>query len=190
MGRIRFETAADVFEAFPALAEEIATAPTGDDPLRFLRQLAAGETPLEALSFGACVLARRDTVILLCRMLRRLAHEAGLGTPGGGADRCLLATEAWAREPGESLRLEAMASAEAGDPRMATTWAARAAGWSGGNLLPGTEHGVVPAPAHLTSRAARACLLLALGHLAPARHQWWIETCVAECTRLATHDTV
>ena len=73
MATLRFATARDVAEAFPTLVEDMLAEPGEREPLAFLRELADGETPEDAVSFCAYVLPRRDAVWWACRSVRALA---------------------------------------------------------------------------------------------------------------------
>ncbi|MCZ0737641.1 DUF6931 family protein [Phreatobacter sp. AB_2022a] len=182
MATLRFATARDVAEAFPTLAEDMLAEPGEHEPLAFLRALADGETPEDAISFCAYVLPRRDAVWWACRSVRALA------SPGAAVeDVALTAAEAWVRAPSEASRIEAMQAGQAASSAQATTWAAFAAAWSGGNLSVG-EHAGAPAPAHLTAKAVRACLLIALARISATERRDRLRACIEGGIRLAAVD--
>jgi hypothetical protein len=155
MSPLRFADARAVFAAFPTAREDIAAAPTEAEPLEFLRALAAGPTPQDAIGFCAYLLPRRDAVRWASQCVRAL-----LDRPDANDERALKAAEDWVRDPQEETRRGALEIGMAGDRGAASTWVALAAGWSSGSLVL-IEH-TAPPPPQLTARAARGALLLAL----------------------------
>ena len=124
--RLRFNTAQQVFDAFPKVTAEIDLRPTEEPPLDFARKLLARAHRFDAIVFTACLLPRREGVWWGCQCVRALR--------GNQADDALLAAEAWVREPEEAQRRAALEIAASGDTRVATTWLALAAGHSGGSV--------------------------------------------------------
>ncbi|QCI64051.1 DUF6931 family protein [Phreatobacter stygius] len=179
MGKLRFATARDVFEAFPTLADDMLASPSEREPLAFLAELAAGPTPEDAVSFCAYVLPRRDAVWWACRCTRSLTRPQE-----PVEDQALAAAEAWVREPNEESRTAAMSVGNAANRTVPTTWAALAAAWSGGNLSLG-EHPGAPAPPHLTAKAARACVLMALARVPATERRAKLRACIEGGIRLA-----
>ncbi len=178
--RIRFTTAAQVFEAFPAARADIEATPTQDAPLAFLRSLAASATPEDAIAFCAYVLPRREAVWWACQCVRGLiparseAEEAGLA-----------AAEAWVREPEEERRVQALRLGMGADRGLPTTWLALAAAWSGGSMTPPEDGVAVPAPPHLTAQAARAAVLIALARIGARERAASLATCLDGGLKLA-----
>lgn len=179
MARLRFSTAREVFETFPSAGKVIATKPAVEHPLAFLRRLAQGPAPAEAISFAAYLLPRREAVWWAAQSLR------GMLSPGAQVDEGLAAAEAWVRDPRDETRRAALAVAEAGDPAWAGTWVAFAAGYSGGSMVAGHA---VPCPPDLTAKMARVAVLIALGPLSGREHQGALRNCVEACIRLADDD--
>ncbi|ACL57985.1 DUF6931 family protein [Methylobacterium nodulans] len=171
MPQPRFTRAREVFEAFPPVAEMIATPPTDEAPARFARALAAGPTPEDAVAFCAHALPRREAVWWACVCVRAL-----LGIRPGEEDDALRAAEAWGSDPGEAQRRAALARGE-GDRRLATAWLALAAAWSGGSLAPPGEP---PRPAlpHMTARAATIAILTALARVTARERAARLGACV------------
>jgi len=157
MALLRFATARDVFDAFPAAQENIKTAPSDLPPIAYLRELAKGGTPDEALAFCAYVLPRREAVWWASQCVRAL-----LGEPTEADETALSAAEEWVREPGEANRRRVLAAGLAANRRIASTWVALAAGWSGGPMLAG-DFGGPAAPPQLTAQSAFTAIEIALG---------------------------
>jgi hypothetical protein len=156
MSGLRFEVARDVFEAFPTAYDDIEARPTEAPPLAFLRSLASGPTPDDAIGFCAYLLPRREAVWWASQCVRDL-----IGTPTESDEIALGAAEDWVREPEEPKRRAALRIGLAADRRAASTWVALAAAWSGGSLIESEYRGPA-APPHLTAKAARGALMLAL----------------------------
>jgi hypothetical protein len=157
MALLRFATARDVFEAFPTAQEHIKTAPSELPPVAYLRELAKGGTPDEALAFCAYVLPRREAVWWAIQCVRGL-----LGEPTEADESALSTAEEWVREPGEANRRRVLATGLAANRRNASTWVALAAGWSGGSMLAG-DIGGPAAPPQLTAQSAFTAIEIALG---------------------------
>jgi hypothetical protein len=88
------------------------------------------------------------------------------GAITAGDEAALPAVAEWVHTPDEAHRRAALRAGMSRDRRSAATWLLLAAGWSGGSMVEG-EH-PVPAPAHLTAKAARAAVLVALTRAAVA----------------------
>lgn len=179
MTRLRFSTAREVFETFPSAGKVIATKPAVEHPLAFLRRLAQGPAPTEAIGFAAYLLPRREAVWWAAQTLRAMQPGAA------GTDEGLVAAESWVRDPRDETRRAALAVADAGDPARPGTWAAFAAGYSGGSMVEGHA---VPCPPDLTAKMARIAVLTALGRLTGREHQTALRNCVEACIRLADDD--
>jgi hypothetical protein len=179
MSRLRFNTALEVFEAFPAARKLIKAAPTNEHPLAFLRKLAQSGTARDALGFCAFLLPRRETVWWAIQALKIMQ------APGAAADPGVAAAEAWVRDPDDTRRRAALAAAEAADNEAPGTWLAWAAGYSGGSMV--TSHSV-PCPPDLTAKSARIGVMLAFGLLPASGRDAALRACVEACIRLADDD--
>lgn len=175
MPRLRFETAEDLYEAYPTARNDVGVPATAQPSLKFVGGLAAAGAWKSALSFCAYLLPRLEAVDWGRQCLRRSGSEVGLG-PGDEAR--LAAAEAWARDPQERNRRRALELAERSDPREASTWIAYAAGRAGGQIAIDDKHSV-PTPHYATAQAVRVALILAAGALAPASRadlqRGWLE---------------
>lgn len=176
--KLRFATAREVFEAFPSAKDDIQAPPTEESPIAFARARAAGPTPEDALSFCAYLLPRREAVWWACESVRVLTHSLS-----PGEYPCIEAAEAWVRQPEDALRRQALALGMAGNRNAAATWAALAAGWSGGTLQVG-EHAVPVAP-HLTARAVRIAVLTSLARVPATDRAARIRGALDSAVRLA-----
>lgn len=156
MSRLHFVTARAVFDAFPTASEDIVAAPTDQPPLDYIRALVAGPTPDDALAFCAYVMPRRATVWWAIQSLRALLDKP---TPDDNA--VLQAAEDWVRAPDEPKRNALLKIGMEADVKRPVTWVARAAGWSGGSLVPDNDQ-CAHAPPHLTAVAARTAINVAL----------------------------
>jgi hypothetical protein len=156
MSRLRFGAAREVFEAFPTAYDDIKARPTEAPPLAFLRSLASGPTPDDAIGFCAYLLPRREAVWWASQCVRSL-----IDTPSENDEIALEVAEDWVREPEEPKRRAALRVGLSASRRDASTWVALAAAWSGGSLIV-SESGGPPAPPHLTAKAARGALMIAL----------------------------
>ncbi len=175
MSRLRFSSAREVFESFPALRQLVGTPPTTEPPLTFLTRLAAGTEPQQAIGFCAFLLPRREAVWWALQSVQRMRPS------GASADPGLQAAEAWVRDPGDALRRAALDTAEAGDSAEPGTWVAWAAGYSGGSML--ANH-AVPCPPDLTAKTARIAVLTALGRVPARERDAALRNCVEACFRL------
>ena len=179
MSRLRFTTAQEVLEAFPSAEADIGETLGNEAPVACLHRLAEGARPDAALAFCAYVLPRREAVWWGCLCIRSL-----LPTGAGGSRPALDAAEAWVRRPDDGLRRTALGLGMGGDRADPSSWLALGAGWAGGSMAPG-EH-PVPAPAHLTAKAVRAALLLALGKADPLQRVRNVGQFVAIGSRVAS----
>jgi hypothetical protein len=175
--RIRFATARSVFEAFddlrhgaPAPADECA-------PLEYVSQLLASRRPADAIAFLAYLLPRREAVWWALQCV-----SAILGQRANTA--ALRAAEEWVRAPDEERRRAALDIGKVGDQRIATTWLALAAGWSGGSLI-GAEHAPVLPPPSSCAKAANAAIVLAVCAVEQPAIPAWISACAEAGMRFA-----
>lgn len=182
MSRLRFAAAREVFDAYPGLADDIRAQPSGDPPIAYLRALAAGETPEDALTFCAYALGRREAVWWGCQCVRSVAAVAP-----GGEDACLRAAEDWVREPEDGRRVAALRLGGTSDRRGATPWLALAAGWSGGNIST-VEGGFVASQPEMTAKAVRTAILIALARVGAKDRGQRLGLCVDGGARLMQHE--
>lgn len=175
----RFATARDVFEAFPAAYEDIDAEPDEAAPEAFLQRLAGSATPEDALTFCAYLLPRREAVWWGCGCVRGLA----LDRAATEAEPSFRAAEAWVVEPNDARRREALRIGGEAATGLPSTWLAFAAGWSGGDML-GGDGPPVPAPPHLTAKAVRAAVLIALSRVPTPNRPGKLRLCVDGGLRL------
>lgn len=173
---IRFETAADVFEAFPLLGKFMSERPEGEAPLEFLRTLAASERPYAALTFGAYLLPRREAIAWL--------REAFHTLPGlaGRPELALIAD--WSAKPGEETRLEALERAREVDPADPLQWALYAVGWSGGDI-PGGDAPPSRATPGMTPQAVAAAMALGIAKVPADQVRASVDAWVGMLVRIA-----
>jgi hypothetical protein len=176
--RLRFTSARQIFDTFLTASDDIATQPADEEPLAFVRKLAQSPRPIEAIAFCAYLLPRREAVWWACQCVRAIQGEQA------GADVALKAAEAWVREPEEATRRAALDIGASGNRRAATTWLARAAGWSGGNIG-GAGLAATPAPPHLTAKAVLAAIVLAMAKAGARSQGAWTAACADACIRFA-----
>lgn len=154
--RLRFNTAQDLFDAFPTLAKEMSTPPSDQPALDFVRSLERGGTPEEAITFMAFLLSRREAVWWGHQCL------SAIGATLDEADwRFLDLAENWVREPEEEQRVAALEAASQEVILTPGGWIALAAAWSGGSMVAGTDL-VVPPPADLTAQGVYTGILAGL----------------------------
>jgi len=166
---LRFNTAQEVFDAFPTAHEDMSVEPTKEPPIRFMQGLLSSETPEDAITFCAYMLPRREAVWW--------AHQCVIqnGSEIAPEERELVdAAEAWVREPEEDNRRKALSAGMNARFKTPGAWVALAAGWSGGSMAVDSEY-PVPAPAHLTAKAASAAILGALARVENARRSEFLK---------------
>jgi hypothetical protein len=166
MSQARFATVQDLFDNYPSASADIGSADQTMRSMDFLRATAGNRDWEAAISFCAYYLPRRLAVAWACRSIRRMM-------PGLRPDeeRMLEFAEAWIEEPVEQRRRKVLALGTVGDTKSPTTWAALAAGWSGGSVVP-EDMGHVSADPEQTAKAVRAALLIALSQLkGEAKHR-------------------
>ena len=175
--RIRFTAARQIFETFPIASNDIAATAGDEDPLIFIRKLLRSKQPFEAVAFCAYLLPRRETVWWACQCVRAMIGPSV-------EDAALKAAEAWVREPEEATRRAALDVGDTANKRVATTWLASAAGWSGGYM---TDPKPIPvtAPPYLTAKAAIGALSLALAKVGALERAGWIVACSEAGIRFA-----
>jgi hypothetical protein len=192
MRRLRFETARDLFDAYPAAQDELLIEPTDAPSLEFLDSLAGNGAVDKAIGFCAYLLPRREAVWWGCQCVKAL-----MPPHAPEEQQALQTAEAWVREPEEERRLEALATGRQGNYRVASTWLALAAGWAGAAMPPGTLAGFeapniaalgedwLPIPPDQTGKAVRTAILIAAARLGPKDRGELLQNCVKEGARLA-----
>lgn len=151
--RLRFSTARDLFQAFPVALDDMVARPSDRGSLEFLRDLVAGPTPEDAITFCAYLLGLREAVWwghqCLSLLPERLAPE----------DLAMLAlAEDWVRRPEEDTRTKSLEAGMASRTKTPGVWIALAAGWSGGSMI-GPDSMPVTPPPYLTAKAVNAGVL-------------------------------
>ncbi|WP_420101015.1 DUF6931 family protein [Bosea sp. (in: a-proteobacteria)] len=164
MSGLRFQTAAEVFEAFPDMADDMVSGPADTPPVAFVAQLQATASPEDAITFCAYALDRRRAVWWALECSRTLDPPTT-----SEAEIALRTAEAWVREPEEYRRLAALRIGMTGRRDLSATWVSLAAGGSGGTLATGAEPGP-PVPPQMCAKAARAATLIALSTI-PVRER-------------------
>lgn len=172
MAGSRFNTARDLFEAFPSAERDINAAPTTEQPLPFLERLRRSGTPEDAISFLAYALGRREGVWWGAQSVRLLCR-----IEIGQEDATLRAAEAWIRDPDDLLRREALRLGMTGNQRLASPWVALAAGWSGGNIGPSAQ-AIVKATPEMTPKAVRTAILVALATVTARDRSSRLQACI------------
>jgi Family of unknown function (DUF6931) len=179
MNEVRFNTVRDLYDAFETAEEDVGKPASDSHSLEFLRMLKRDGDWSAAISFCAYLLPRRAAVAWGCRALRKvLPREAA------DEDKALAFAEAWVEEPQELQRRKALALGNQSNMRVATTWLALAAGWSGGSVVP-VESGHIPATAEQTARAIRGALLMARARLPSAAADGILSSWIEDGIRLA-----
>ncbi len=161
MPRLRFETAQDLFETYPAARVDVGVAAGEEKSLEFLQSLSAANALKPALSFCAYLLARHQAVAWGCRCLR----EGAVLAPSD--ETRMAAAEAWVRDPEDRNRLRALDLAGRSDTKEASTWICYGAGWAGGAVAIDEKHST-PTPQHATAQAVRVALILGANALPAA----------------------
>lgn len=179
--RIRFETAAAVFEAFDTAAVDVGEPPTEERPSVFLKRLMAKTPPLGAVGFLAHALPKREAVWWACRAVSNLTGVAE------GADKQLAAAEAWVREPDEARRRAALEAAMMTASLAPGRWCAFAAGWSSGSSSL-DETLSAPVQPHMTAHAVYIAVLRAADHIGYVDYAARLKACVASGAAFAEGD--
>lgn len=157
--RLRFNSARELFEAFPAAGKDMKALPSDASPVDFCRALLAGKIPEEAVTFCAYLLPRRTAVWW--------GHECLSQVPDllDAEDHAMLRlAHDWVGEPEEEHRYAALDAGMAAEQKTPGVWIALAAGWSGGSLAPRGMETVTPQP-FLTARAVNAGILSCLARV-------------------------
>lgn len=152
--RIRFTTAAQVLEAFPAIEDEFGDVPADVSPLDYLAALAASENPNPAVIFAALALPKRESVWWGCLAIR------GMGRLNETTREGLRLAEAWVRHPEEDERRAAGEFAQSEYFEGAGAWIAFAAFTTSGSLAPAGLQSVPPSP-EISGKAVAMAVMLA-----------------------------
>jgi hypothetical protein len=182
MARLRFETAKDLFDAFPLSADELMVEPTDEPCLDFVRSLVGREEETKAIGVCAYLLPRREAVWWACRSVRTLNPERS-----NEENQCLKVAEDWVKEPEEERRLAALEIGNQTSHKLPTSWLARAAGFAGGSM-PFGEGIWVPIAPDQTARAIRCGVLTAVARVAPHARSELLRHCVEDGIRIASDE--
>lgn len=180
MQRLRFSTARDLFEAFPVALEDMAARPSERGSLEFVKDLAAGPTPEEAVTFSAYLLGTREAVWWGHQCLHMIPDKLGPDDL-----RMLVLAEDWVRRPEEPQRAAALEGAMACERKTPGVWIALAAGWSGGSMMGPDKIPVAPPP-YLTAKAINAGVLSGLARVDRAARAATLKAFVDMGIRLVT----
>ena len=187
MPRLRFETVRDLLEAFP-LAEHLIDIEPNDEPsLQFLQALVSrgdSDTDLDkAVGFCAFLLPRREAVWWGCRTVKTFIPERS-----AQEEEAIRVAEEWVREPEDERRVAALELGQRASSKLATTYLALAAGWSGGRLTVGADE-AVPVPPHQTAQVVRAAVLIAACRVHMDERADVLRRCLADGIALAADQT-
>ena len=152
--RIRFTTAAQVAEAFPAVGEDLGDVPADISPLEYVEQLVAVDNAMTGLMFTALALPRRDAVWWGCLSLRGMGASDPLTAEG------LRLAEAWCRHPEEEERRAAGEFAQENYFEGAGPWIAFAAFTTSGSMAPAGLQAVPPS-AEVCGKSVAMAIMLA-----------------------------
>ena len=155
--KIKAETAEEICRLYPLTEAAEAALTDGVTPAAFLQALLDTSRFLDAASFLAHALPKREATWWACLCARDdLPAEAKPKVVAA-----LDAAEAWVFKPTDELRREALAKAEAADlSRSPSALAAAAAGWSGGSLSPSGDPEIPPGDT-MTAAAVFSAVALA-----------------------------
>ena len=179
--RLHFTTAKELFQALPAIEEDIRARPANETALDFLGLLRASATPEEAITYSAYLLPRRQAVWWGHQCVKRLAHLLT------DQDLAMLdLARDWVVESDEPQRWRALTQALAARNKTPGVWICLAAGWSGGSLAPPEAPRVAPMP-FLTPRALNTGIQAALAKVETANRakvlDGFVDGCIAMVTR-------
>lgn len=171
--RLRFNTASELFDAFPTASQDISAKAAPQPSLDYLRGLLGSQTPEDAVTFAAYLLPRRAAVWW--------GHQCLMNIPESLQEddrRLLQFAEDWVREPEEDRRYAALDAGMSAPVKTPGAWIALAAGWSGGSLAPAGMAPVVP-PAYLTARGVNAGVLSAIARVPLKQRAAVLSACVS-----------
>lgn len=150
--RIRFTTASQVVEAYPAIAKSFPDIPDSISPMDFIDSLVKIGRPMPATIFTGLSLPKREAVWWACMVLR------GFGKTDGDAGRGLELAEAWVRNPEEEERRAAGQFAEDQYFEGPGAWIAFAAFTTSGSMAPAGLQTVPPSP-EISGKAAAIAVM-------------------------------
>ena len=183
MPRLRFETVRDLLEAFP-LAEGLIDIEPNDEPsLRFLQALVARGEFDKAVGFCAFLLPRREAVWWGCRTVKTFIPERS-----AQEEEAIRIAEEWVHEPEDERRVAALELGKRASSKLATTYLALAAGWSGGRLTVGADE-AVPVPPHQTAQVVQAAVLIAACRVDMDARSGVLRRCLEDGISLASDQT-
>lgn len=182
--RIRFSTARQVFDAYEELAEDIDTLPSDADPIDYLKTMLNADDFLQAATFCAYLLPKREAIWWALNAVRYVQPEQTTQSM-----RLLTLVDDWVREPGGEIRAKAAREAETSDRRQAATWVAYAVAWTGGSMSP-IEDQHVPPPKALTAKACRAAILIAVSANSPVEQSKLWERTISAGVRFAQGESL
>jgi hypothetical protein len=174
--RLRFNTAQQVIEAFPAVFADIDLQPGDETSIEFARKLLVAARGFDAITYVACLLPRREAVWWGCQCVRAISDNK--------VDDFLLAAEAWVREPEEASRRAALKLGASGNMRTATTWLALATGHSGGSVAPEESLPVAASP-DATAIDVKVAVVLAIVRRPLPDQPAWVSACIEAGVRFA-----
>lgn len=156
--RIRFTKAAQVFDAYAELHEDVHPAGGDVSPQDYTLTLLESDEPLSAITFFAHVLPKPEAVWWGLKCVE------GLDTNKSAHDRKVLDLCAnWVREGDEEARLAVLPETEDLNKNSPSVWMGRAVTWSGGSLSPNPDFRV-EVPPGLTAKGVNAALQLAIAN--------------------------
>jgi hypothetical protein len=164
--KIAATTAREVYRKY-ALDIEPEEGPLLDDtiaPAEFLDHLIQAGHYGHAVKFLAHGLPKREAAWWACLCAREVMPQDAVTE----VQAALQATETWVYKPNEENRRAALENGEAADDGSPATWAAFAAGWSGGSIGPADGEPVPPAD-DLTGKAVFSAVTLAAYGAEPER---------------------
>ncbi len=180
--RIRFADASAVFEAFPQL-ERFAPRPNAEiSPIEHARALAVSSRPVTAIVFLAHLLPRREAVWWGCQCVSTVLGKAA-------SDEGLRLANHWVRDPDEGVRRAALDFSAASGLQTATSWLARAVGYSGGSIL-GVDQPTTPPAADACALSVNAAIVIATTSRQPLLILPWMRACADAGVRFAEGDSV
>jgi len=181
MARIRFTTVRDLYEAFASAQADIRVEASDEAPLRVMRMLVGTDSLYQAAAMCAYLLPRREAVWWACEAVRSL-----VGLPFPTEEENLQAAENWVREPEDAQRRVALELGARSDQSSPATWAALAAGWSGGNI--GLDGAQMPALPFQTAKAAYSAVMIGVSRVVPADQGKRLRGCIDRGIRLVDDD--
>jgi hypothetical protein len=183
MPRSRFETARDLFGAFPLMRQELLTEPTDAPCPEFVRTLTDRGELNQAVGVCAYLLPRREAVWWACRAVRAMVPNRD-----SDENHCLTAAEHWVKSPEEANRLSALEAGLQSSDKSPSAWLARAAGFAGG-MMPFGDGISVPIAVEQTARAVRAAIMTAAARVEPDIYADMLKVSIDDAIRLVSHET-